>query len=1443
MVFCTVYALILPAITMERPAECGLEEHTHTEACYEKTLCCTLDQDPSRTLTCGMEEGEAHTHTDACYEPGSAHVHTEACYTLTLTCGKQEHIHTAACYPEGEKPDYTCGLEAHTHEPRCYDGAGKLTCAVPEHTHDESCLLPVLTDGISLRADTTEDLKPGAVYALLGWEENGDAYLIRPSGKTVEKEVVLAVLGRDRGGKPCAVLTPRSGGAVTEAALWTLRSEDVPDGSPADMIPASGNGVTLTAEPDEAGRWSLRSLEEPLELLETREPEGEPAFDYAIFAVTLPETDGQTQAPPENAYVCGLEAHTHLEDCFAADGTLTCPLPEHSHTAACLPQAERQYACGLPEHTHTESCRDAAGYVTCGLDEHTHSDGCLLPVLTGTVYRPVESPEDLEPGGAYAVLSVSRSDGACLIGADGESQPVVMTRGVDEAGRACAELSIGRFPAESLSAEVLWTPDGTGDTVLRSVAQPEESLALAAGGEGLWTVDAEDGTSGGVLTAGEQEILLLSAGVMPVNEGNIAICPGAPEDCPEHQALVWTPCDQLNPMGGAHDYNLFLLGDLNNFGVTHGNAAIGGNITGTSKGITYDDGSNNDYSANVTAKNNIGLMLGGSAAGVTGSDGSSGKVPVKNGSYISYDITNIDLDWGDADHYHQVDKGTMDSFFAAAAADLKNSNSAVFTYAKGLADTAGLQDHEGVVRFLTEQDGHDNLTMQGKAGVDLVLEGTDSFYNVFNIPAEQLSANGTLPRNIYLNVPFGSYTTINIIADADSAPSTIESFAPLLWYHDSNGKFISQPADKSQNDDYTQIQRTFINFDPVIRNIVCDVKGAYLYSSVLAPNAKLTVKSGMAISLQGNIVLDSIDCENKNNESATIVNEYQIPGDAVLTKKVVCDACTESTPGGCEILQRNGGAGWEGYFADLVLEFVGQEDTASIRRFYVEGLRLDGTEWQTGALVPGDYRIAEETVYTLSAGGEKIPADIGEHLFSHADFEGGVQTLHIESGQRVTPVAVNHYLKGDYTTYAARKIWKDQEDNLLPAPDGAEIQVQLYCRVAQTGEETPCGEPVTLSGNNYWYYLWTSLPKTDAEGRKLEYFVTEAGGTVGFEEAPGYEDPKTGVWVMVNRKTDIPDGALIVQKVWRDAEGGRIPDADAMKNPAYTASLTLYRVEGRLPAELPKDYTVTLNFPNGTLTRQVTAGSDLRFSADYWVNWYYNTEPTLTWDASAAAQAGAVLNLAGRVGSDYYLDSSGTYTAQRLDGQLRNIQSDVTLTLSASGSYQYLTGTLTPTGSSEVVQALSWTCEEAVSEEWIQWDSLGAEYRDRADYLVTLPLADESLSNSARWQYSWEGLPEKGTDPDGGVVYYRYYVAELPCSGFETIYKYEGQDYAKPETIPVSGGGVITVVNQEKPRYELPDTGGIGTVLYYGTGLLTAGSAAFGLLRRRKSRGKEDKTP
>ena len=61
VVFCTVYALILPALTLERKTVCGQKEHSHTEACYSE----------EGQITCGMAE---HVHTETCYakDPPSA---------------------------------------------------------------------------------------------------------------------------------------------------------------------------------------------------------------------------------------------------------------------------------------------------------------------------------------------------------------------------------------------------------------------------------------------------------------------------------------------------------------------------------------------------------------------------------------------------------------------------------------------------------------------------------------------------------------------------------------------------------------------------------------------------------------------------------------------------------------------------------------------------------------------------------------------------------------------------------------------------------------------------------------------------------------------------------------------------------------------------------------------------------------------------------------------------------------------------------------------------------------------------------------------------------------------------------------------------------------------------------------------------------------------------
>ena len=62
--------------------------------------------------------------------------------------------------------------------------------------------------------------------------------------------------------------------------------------------------------------------------------------------------------------VCGLlQAHTHDETCYDADGVLICELeerPEHIHDDSCYSMVENQYSeeplCGMTEHVHDALC-------------------------------------------------------------------------------------------------------------------------------------------------------------------------------------------------------------------------------------------------------------------------------------------------------------------------------------------------------------------------------------------------------------------------------------------------------------------------------------------------------------------------------------------------------------------------------------------------------------------------------------------------------------------------------------------------------------------------------------------------------------------------------------------------------------------------------------------------------------------------------------------------------------------------------------------------------------------------------------------------------------------------------------------------------------------------------------------------------------------------------
>ena len=142
VVFITTYALILPAITLEKTAVCGIEAHQHSDSCYEERL------------ICGQEERDGHQHNDSCYSP-----------TSKLTCEIQEHQHSAekGCYDADG--NLVCELREHAHDDSCYEEVRTLTCDQKEskgHHHTDACFEKVLICGKEVHTHSKKCYEEGS---------------------------------------------------------------------------------------------------------------------------------------------------------------------------------------------------------------------------------------------------------------------------------------------------------------------------------------------------------------------------------------------------------------------------------------------------------------------------------------------------------------------------------------------------------------------------------------------------------------------------------------------------------------------------------------------------------------------------------------------------------------------------------------------------------------------------------------------------------------------------------------------------------------------------------------------------------------------------------------------------------------------------------------------------------------------------------------------------------------------------------------------------------------------------------------------------------------------------------------------------------------------------------------------------------------------------------
>ncbi len=383
--FATVYALIMPAITLSNEVVCGLEAHTHSEGCYQLELA-----SPQPELVCGAGSGGEtliHTHDSFCYDERGelicalpqleAHAHTAECYqeSRSLICQELQelgHTHAAACFAY-DKGELICGQEegqgGHTHSDGCYptEQAEEPVCGREEggeHTHEESCFTVVVR----------RRLKCGLEECAPEVDEEGNVL--------------------------------QEGHAHT-AACWMTDEELRICGQ------EEGQGHT---HGDGCWDWAQRQVCAE----EEREPghiHGDECYESAqVLACQrqelIPHAHGEGCYDGAGTPVCGLPetgGHQHSQECVSVPGgepeeirTLVCGLEEHRHVDSCyveiLPNENDKYFCGREEHLHGGGCYFESGALCCTLEEHMHTAQCLEEDQGGEAPEPEESENPGQDG-------------------------------------------------------------------------------------------------------------------------------------------------------------------------------------------------------------------------------------------------------------------------------------------------------------------------------------------------------------------------------------------------------------------------------------------------------------------------------------------------------------------------------------------------------------------------------------------------------------------------------------------------------------------------------------------------------------------------------------------------------------------------------------------------------------------------------------------------------------------------------------------------------------------------------------------------------------------------------------------------------------------------------------------------------------------------------------
>lgn len=411
VVFCTTYALILPAITMEKTIVCEIEEHKHAESCYTivdseqiQKLACTYTslgvhvhteecRGEDGQLLCGYADYLVHQHNAACSSDGvlicqipevEEHEHTESCYQeVTVESETQEHNHDASCYTN-KRGELICQIvetEGHAHLDACYTLSDTLVCGLEEktgHTHTETCAQTVQVCEL---VTEPHEHDASVCYQQLTCELPEDE--THTHSETCTGSVLNCTLTEQphnhtescyQTNYVCG-LVEEAGHAHSDACRESVLScglEEAEGHQHADSCYTQEQVLTCQSE----------ETKTELELVCEKQVIKLHSHEDACYETYLDETGAQQQrliceetvvlehnhetscyiveeVPLDNAQTLTclqVEAHTHAEDCYDEAQQLICTEVEN-HTHGTLCYGTWELTCEQEEHIHTELCR------------------------------------------------------------------------------------------------------------------------------------------------------------------------------------------------------------------------------------------------------------------------------------------------------------------------------------------------------------------------------------------------------------------------------------------------------------------------------------------------------------------------------------------------------------------------------------------------------------------------------------------------------------------------------------------------------------------------------------------------------------------------------------------------------------------------------------------------------------------------------------------------------------------------------------------------------------------------------------------------------------------------------------------------------------------------------------------------------------------------------